>query len=130
MHSLFTRSWHEMIEQLSTLAGFFLLGTGTLFCVLGVFGVMRMPDFYNRIHAAGMVITLGAGSVFVSLLFVGPTQAGLKGLATAAFLSLTAPMVTHVLARTAYQHGVPLADETVCDDLAEDGGGGRVGQRE
>jgi multicomponent Na+:H+ antiporter subunit G len=109
-----------MAGQLATAAGAILLGSGTLFCVLGVVGVMRMPDVYNRIHAAGMVITLGAGSVFLSLLFLAPAEAGLRGLATALFLSLTAPMATHVLARTAYRHGSPLTEQTVCDHLAED----------
>jgi multisubunit Na+/H+ antiporter MnhE subunit len=36
------------------------------------------------------------------------------------FLSLTAPTATHVLARTAYRHGSPLTEQTVCDHLAED----------
>jgi multicomponent Na+:H+ antiporter subunit G len=112
-----------MPDQIATVAGAALLGIGTLFCVLGVYGVIRMPDFYNRVQAAGLVITLGSGSIFLSVLFLGPLQAGLKGIVTAAFLSLTAPMVTHVLARAAYRHGVPLADQTECDHLAEDGEG-------
>jgi len=109
-----------MAETLATAVGTLLLGLGTLFCVLGVLGVLRMPDFYNRIQAAGMVLTLGASSVFLSILFLGPVEAGLKGIASAAFLSLTAPMATHALARAAYRQGVPLSDETVRDELAED----------
>ena len=85
------------------LAGAALLITGTLFCVLGVYGLVRLPDIYTRLHATGAVITLGAGAVFLSLLFIGPTNSGLKGLATTAFLLLTAPMVTHTIARAHYR---------------------------
>jgi multicomponent Na+:H+ antiporter subunit G len=115
-----------MVAQLGSMAGTVLLGIGTLFCLLGVYGVMRMPDIYNRIQAAGLVITMGAGSVFLSLVFLAPGEAALRGVATAAFLSLTAPMATHVLARTAYRHGVPLAEETARNDLAEDEGDPRA----
>ncbi|CAN5716120.1 monovalent cation/H(+) antiporter subunit G [soil metagenome] len=104
----------------ANLIGGALLVMGTLFCVLGVYGILRLPDLYNRIHAAGMVITLGAGGILLSLLFLGEPRAGLRGLVTAMFLSLTSPMVTHVVARTAYRRGVPLSVHTVRDDLAED----------
>jgi multicomponent Na+:H+ antiporter subunit G len=109
------------VELLVTeVVGYGLLILGTAFCALGVFGVIRLPDVYSRIHAAGLVITMGAGAIFLSLLFLAPTQAGLKALATAAFLLLTAPMVTHVLSRSAHRLGIPLASESVRDDLTED----------
>lgn len=100
--------------------GMLLLATGTAFCVLGVSGVLRLPDIYNRLHAAAVVLTFGAGLILLSVLFLVGSRAGLKALATAAFLLLTAPMVTHVLLRTAYRQGMPLAAEQVRDDLAED----------
>lgn len=100
--------------------GIALLLTGTLFCLLGAYGVLRMPDFYNRVHAAAMIITFGAGGILLSLLFLGPPEAGLRALAIAAFLSLTSPMVTHILLRTAYGQSLPLAEETTRDDLGRD----------
>ena len=35
------------------------------------------------------------------------------------FLLLTAPVASHLIARAAYRAGVPLAPETVVDELAE-----------
>lgn len=110
----------EMIQAIKELAGGVLLVSGTLFCVLGVYGMLRLPDTYNRIHAAGKVMTFGAGAVLLSLLFLTPGRAGIKATATALFLLFTAPVVSHVLARAAYRQGVPLASEPVRDDLAED----------
>jgi multicomponent Na+:H+ antiporter subunit G len=108
------------VGQLGEVVGTVLLLVGTVFCVLGVYGLLRLPDLYNRLHAGAKVATFGAGGVLLSLLFLAPPQAGFKGLATALFLLLTAPLVTHVLARAAYRLRVPLADEPVRDDLAED----------
>jgi multicomponent Na+:H+ antiporter subunit G len=100
--------------------GVVLLVSGTVFCVLGVYGMHRLPDFYNRVHAAGKILTFGAGGVLLALLFLAPPRAGLKGLATAVFLLLTAPVVSHVLARAAYRLRVPLGPAAVRDDLAAD----------
>jgi multicomponent Na+:H+ antiporter subunit G len=107
-----------MLSLLASGLGVALLLMGTLFCLLGAYGLLRMPDFYNRVHAASMIITFGAGGVLLAVLFLGPPEAGLRAVAIAAFLSLTAPMVTHILLRTAYGQELPLADETTRDDLA------------
>lgn len=118
----------EAAALLRTAVGALLLVSGTAVCVLGVSGLVRLPDLYNRLHAAGKITTFGAGGVLLSLLFLAPPRAGLKALATAIFLLLTAPVVSHVLARVAYHLGVPLARESVRDDLAEDlAGRGRTG---
>jgi multicomponent Na+:H+ antiporter subunit G len=101
-----------MAGPLTTLFGGALLIAGTGFCLLGAYGLLRMPDFYNRVHAASVVITLGAAGVLLAVLVAGPPGAGLRALATAIFLSLTAPMVTHVLMRTAYRQEVPFAPGT------------------
>lgn len=108
------------------LIGAVFLLVGTVFCVLGVYGLLCLPDLYNRLHAGGKVATFGAGGVLLSLLFLAPSQAGIKGMATAIFLLLTAPLVTHILARAAHRLHVPLADVSERDDLAEDR---RVGSR-
>ena len=107
-----------MASVAAQLLGALLLLAGTACCALGVWGVLRCSDTYLRIQAAGMVITAGAGGVLLSIPFLAPVEAGLKALATAVFLLLTAPLVTHVLARTAYRRRVPLAPESVRDDLA------------
>lgn len=107
-----------MAGVFAQLVGVLLLVAGTMACALGAWGVLRCSDTYLRIQAAGMVITAGAGGVLLSIPFLAPLEAGLKAVATAVFLLLTAPLVTHVLARTAYRRRVPLAPETVRDDLA------------
>ena len=45
------------------------LTAGSVFCVIGAVGVLRMPDFYSRTHAASVTDTLGAGLVLLGLMF-------------------------------------------------------------
>ena len=36
------------------IASWILLVAGGLFCIVGAVGLLRMPDFYTRIHAASV----------------------------------------------------------------------------
>ena len=47
------------------------LMSGALFCVLGGVGLLRMPDFWTRAHAASVTDTMGAGLILVGLMFQG-----------------------------------------------------------
>lgn len=48
----------------------------------------------------------------LALLLIGPPRAGIKGMTTACFLFVTAPLVTHVLARTAYAKGARVGQDS------------------
>ncbi len=87
----------------------FILG-GLFFILVGSIGIIRLPDVYTRLHAAGMTDTMGAGLVLIGLSFqAGPFQTGLplitiRLLMIWAFLLFTSPIATHALARAAL-HG-------------------------
>ncbi len=75
---------------------------GLFFMVVGTIGVLRMPDVFTRMHAAGMTDTMGAGFLILGMCL----QAGLSLLAARlvlvyAFLLFTSPISTHALARAA-----------------------------
>ena len=80
---------------------------GGLFCIVGGIGVIRMPDFYTRMHAASVTETLGAGLILLGLML----QAGF-GLVTVKLLMVglviffTTPTATHALARAALVRGL------------------------
>ena len=40
---------------------------GGAFCLIGAIGLLRMPDFYTRMHAASVTDTLGAGLLLVGM---------------------------------------------------------------
>jgi multicomponent Na+:H+ antiporter subunit G len=80
---------------------------GGFFCVLGAVGLLRMPDFYTRVHAASVVDTLGAGLMLLGMLLqAGLTLVGAKLLMIFVLLLLTSPTATHALARAAWVRGV------------------------
>ena len=81
-----------------------LLGGG-LFVLAGGIGVLRMPDFFTRLHAAGVTDTMGAGLVLIGLMFqAGFTQVSIKLALILFFLLFTSPTATHALAKAAL-HG-------------------------
>ncbi|NNE57572.1 MAG: cation:proton antiporter [Hellea sp.] len=85
---------------LSLLAGLFFVLGGTL-------GVLRLPDFFTRLHAAGMTDTLGAELILLGLIIQeGFTQLSLKFFLVAFFLIVTSPTATHAVANAAYQAGL------------------------
>lgn len=107
--------------------GSVLLAAGCLLALTGSVGVLRMPDFYSRLHPAGKTDTLGqllmlsglmlfAGQQILTLLLAegGPDESAalsssvlgwaniiLKVLLVSALLFVTAPTSTHAIAKAA-----------------------------
>ena len=86
---------------------------GLFFMIVGTVGLLRLPDVFTRLHAAGMTDTMGALFLIVGMCL----QAGL-GLVLVrlvfvyAFLLFTSPIATHALARAALAGGVePVGDD-------------------
>ncbi|MDH5265194.1 MAG: monovalent cation/H(+) antiporter subunit G [Betaproteobacteria bacterium] len=95
------------------LAASVLMGLGGLFCVVGAVGMLRMPDFYTRMHAASVIETLGAGLVIAGLMLLGGLTLESAKLAILALLIFFAsPTATHALARAAHVRGLePVLDK-------------------
>ncbi|MFC4597212.1 monovalent cation/H(+) antiporter subunit G [Cohnella hongkongensis] len=92
---------------------------GVIFCLLGAFGLVRMPDVYLRSHAATKSATLGvlcvlAGAFLYFALFEGHVSA--KLLLGILFVFLTSPVAGHLNGRAAYRSGVKLWGKSVRDD--------------
>lgn len=87
------------------------LTAGGLFCIIGGIGMLRMPDFYTRLHAASVIETLGAGLILLGLMLqAGFTLVFAKLVMLGLLLLLTSPSATHALAKAALARGlVPLA---------------------
>lgn len=96
------------------LFGTAIIGIGTIFLLLGNFGVLRLPDVYNRIQAGTKCTTLGA---FLTILGVGIAQPAWfwKTLLIALFVLVTNPISSHAIARASYKSGVSLCDKSVVD---------------
>ncbi|GIR55752.1 MAG: hypothetical protein CM15mP62_32230 [Rhodospirillaceae bacterium] len=88
-----------MIELILNLISAGLLAAGSIFVLIGAFGLIRLPDFYTRLHAAGITDTLGAELILLGLMF----QAGLS-LVTVKLILISysyfyEPTATHAVAK-------------------------------
>ena len=84
-----------------------LLGIGTLFLLIGAVGLIRLPDFFSRMHAAGLIDTLGAGLILVGLMIEAGWSLNLAKLVLILlFLLFTSPTSSHALAHAALVHGL------------------------
>jgi multicomponent Na+:H+ antiporter subunit G len=84
-----------------------LVLAGAFFVFVGGLGVMRMPDFYTRTHAASLTDTGGAALILIGLMLQGGlTLAPLKLAAIFLFLFLTSPTASYALANAALLSGL------------------------
>lgn len=85
------------------------------FCsVVGGIGVIRLPDFFTRLHAAGITDTAGATLILFGLMLqAGMTLITVKLLMIWVFLFLSSPTASHLLAKAALSDQVkPLTSNT------------------
>ena len=88
---------------LEGLISFFLL-VGAAFALIGSIGLMRLPDFYLRLHGPAKATTLGVGGIIIgSVIFFSAQGDGLSlhELLIALFLFITAPVSCHIVAKAA-----------------------------
>jgi len=101
-----------METALDILSWALLLGGGA-FVMIGGIGLLRLPDFYTRLHAAGMTDTLGAGLIILGMMVAGGLSLVTVKLALlGALIFLTSPTATHAIANAAFTAGLePWAKE-------------------
>ena len=83
-----------------------LLFVGFFFIAASAIGVIRLPDFYSRLHASGMGETLGLMLSFLGLaIYEGFTLTAVKLIIIFLLVFLANPIGTHILGRVAYKSG-------------------------
>ena len=108
-----------------------LLATGCFFILLGSYGLLKLSEFYKRLHAPTKASTLGVGCVLVASVgyhaFAG-TDPQPRELLVTAFLFITAPIGAHLMAKAALALHMaqrpPLPDDGTID--GKRGGGEKI----
>ena len=86
-----------------------LILAGGFFCITAGVGLVRLPDFFSRTHAASVADSFGAVLILLGLILqAGWSLASVKLLMIIALLLLTAPTTAHALARAALSAGMRL----------------------
>lgn len=105
-----------MVTTIFQLVAIVAVVVGTLFSVVGVLGLVRMPDVYSRLHAAGKVGVFGVVLLLVAAAASSPVSL-LESVVLILFLLVAGPVTTHAIASAAYRVGVPMK-RGLRDDLA------------
>ena len=96
---------NPIVEWLA--AAFILIGA--FFLLVGAIGMVRLPDFYMRLHAPTKASTLGVGGVLLASLLLGWSQGrfGVAELLITLFVFVTAPVSANLLAQAALHLRLP-----------------------
>ena len=102
-----------MMETATTIVSGIALGLGAVLLISGSVGLLRFPDFYTRMHAAGVTDTLAAGLTILGLVLIAGWGLTLvKLLLILLFILLTSPTASHALAKAAQHGGLePVGDD-------------------
>ena len=112
------------MEQVLSVLIWALLLSGAFFLVTGALGMIRLPDVFTRMHAAGMADTMGAGLILAGLcLYSGANLVTVRLVLILAFLWFTSPIATHALAKAALSGGAEPYTLGAGGDREGEGGG-------
>jgi multicomponent Na+:H+ antiporter subunit G len=90
-----------------TVAGWMLMVSGGAFCVIGAVGLLRMPDFYTRVHAASITDTIGFGLLLLGMMVqAGFSLVAVKLAIIGLLIFFGSPTATHALTRAGMTRGV------------------------
>lgn len=89
-------------------SGVVLLVIGAAFIVIAGIGVARLPDTFQRMHAATKAGGIGTSLLVLGVLVAGNEINAMTALGTILFMLLTLSVASQLLARAAYMSGVPL----------------------
>lgn len=96
------------------------MALGTFLTVVACVGLVRFPDVFCRMHAAGKAGTLGVSLVIVAAIVdFAPYEFSVpfRGALAIFFQFLTTPAATHLLARASYVSEYALDERTAVDEL-------------
>ena len=112
------------MSLLLDIASWIFLLIGGAFVFIGGIGLLRLPSFFTRLHAASITDTAGVGFIFLGLMLqAGFSQATVKLLLILFFMLFTGPTATHALAKAALHGKVDprrTSDPASGDDDAEE----------
>ena len=84
-----------------------LIILGVFFLAVSSIGVLRLPDFYTRSHAASKADTLGVSLVIIGLAWhLGFDLNSFKLLLIPLFMGLANPVAAHAMVHAAWKKGV------------------------
>ena len=100
-----------MLRTLLDVLGVALLALGLALATIGVYGLLRKPDIFHRLHAAGLVT--GPAVILILLASVASSSAEIATSAALVivFVLITAPLSGHAIAQAARKRSTEAGDD-------------------
>ena len=86
------------------------LFAGLLLATVGLYGLLRMPDIFAQLHAAGLVTGPAVILVLVASVATGRAEIVTSAVLVLVFVFVTSPLSAHAIAQAARRRG---SDEDV-----------------
>lgn len=99
-----------------------LIITGAVFTFIGSLGLLRLKDFYTRLHGPTKATTLGVGCILIaSAVYFSHQGEGisLHEILVTLFLFITAPVSAHLLSKAALHLNLAAQPGTAGTDEAD-----------
>ena len=93
-----------------------LVVAGLAVMTLGVYGILRFPDVYTRLHASGKASFLGVSVLLVAGTVGGGPSAAARVVLIVVLLALTTPVAAHAIAQAAYHRREPMRAPGAIDE--------------
>ena len=100
----------------------FFLVSGAALTFLGSLGIVKLPDYYARLHGPAKNTTLGLGGILLaSMIYFSAARPGLtiRDILITLFLFLTAPISAHLMAKAALHLDLEFVDRHADDEERE-----------
>ena len=102
-----------------------LIGVGAFFALVGVLGILRMPDTFCRMQASTCIPTLGVigvtlGGLIHAIFIMGSAGTAVKIALIGLLILVTNPVGSHAIAKGAYKAGIRPEKPMETDDLGRD----------
>ncbi len=106
------------MEMFLDIASGFCLLVGSFLILTGGIGLIRFPDFYTRMHAAGITDTLATTLILIGLMLQMPSALVVGKLVMILLLTLLiSPTASHALAKAALRSGLkPMVKESADEE--------------
>lgn len=101
------------MSNIQEIIAIIFMAFGLFFLVISAAGMLRLPDFYSRLHASGNSETLGLMLTLIGLIiYEGFSLMAFKLVFVFLFVFIGNPIGTHILSRTARKIGYPVWTRT------------------
>jgi multicomponent Na+:H+ antiporter subunit G len=81
------------------------LGLGLLLATIGLYGLLRMPDVFAQLHAAGLITGPAVLLVLLASVATGSAEIITSAVLVVLFVLVTSPLSSHAIAQAAHQRG-------------------------